>query len=210
MYDLPYFKAHNDHEVIEFMKAHPFITLCGTDKHGHIVATHVPVMLAHKGEKLVLRGHIQRKTDHHKAFMHAVHVLAIFTGADSYISASWYSNPKMASTWNYQAVHAAGMIHFGDDTMLHQLLGDLTSHFENNPHSPALIKELPQDYVQQHMKAIIAFEIEVTDIRHVFKLSQNHEKDNRDSIITHLDESNDAKAKMVATEMKKLRPTHEN
>ena len=203
MYDLPHFKANNDKEVHDFMKAHPFITLCAVDKHGMPVATHVPVMLSHKDDKLILRGHIQRKTDHHKALMHAPHVLAIFTGAHSYVSASWYVDPKVASTWNYQAVHASGIIHFGDDAMLLRLLTDLTAHFESNPHSPALVNELPHNYVQEHMKAIIAFEIEITELRHVFKLSQNREEASRNSIIGHLENSDDPEAKMVSEEMKK-------
>jgi transcriptional regulator len=127
MYDTPHFKANNDKEVLDFMKAHPFVILCCTDKHGLPVATHVPVLIAHHGDKLVLRGHIQRKTDHHKALMHAQHVLVIFTGANSYVSASWYTNPHVASTWNYQAVHASGIIHFGDDATLHRLLEDLAN-----------------------------------------------------------------------------------
>ena len=203
MFDLPHFKANNDREVVDFMKAHPFVTLCGVDKHGMPVATHVPVMFAHKDGKLMLRAHIQRKTDHHKAFMHAPHVLAIFSGAHSYISASWYSEPKVASTWNYQAVHAAGIIHFGDDEMLHRLLTDLTAHFENNPNSPSLVKELPHSYVQEHMRSIIAFEIEITDIRHVFKLSQNREEASRNNIIAQLENSNDTESKILADEMKK-------
>ena len=203
MYDLPYFKANHDKEVLDFMKAHPFITLCGVDKHGMPVATHVPVLFGHKDGKLVLRAHIQRRTDHHKAFMHAPHVLAIFAGPHSYVSAGWYQNPKVASTWNYQAVHVAGVIHFGDDAMLHALLTDLTAHFENNPHSPALVQELPHDYVQQNMKAIIAFEIEITDIKHVFKLSQNRDEDSRNNVINELEKKDDIESRMLAEEMKK-------
>lgn len=203
MYDTPYFKANNEKEVLDFMKAHPFVIICGVDKHGLPVATHVPVLMSHKDGKLVLRGHIQRKTDHHKAFTHAPHVLVIFSGAHSYVSASWYTNPQIASTWNYQAVHAVGDIHFGDDAMLHQLLTDLTNHFENDPHSPALVKELPHDYMQQQMKAIIAFEITITDTRHVFKLSQNRDEASRESVIDHLKKSENAAAKLVAEEMMK-------
>ena len=203
MYDLPHFKANHDKEVLDFMKAHPFITLCGVDKHGVPVATHVPVLFDHKDGKLVLRAHIQRKTDHHKAFMHAPHVLAIFTGPHSYVSASWYQEPKVASTWNYQAVHASGTIHFGDDEMLYKLLTDLTSHYENNPHSPALVKELPHDYVQQNMKAIVAFEISITEIRHVFKLSQNRDPISRHNIIQQLETTANPDAIQVAAEMKK-------
>ncbi len=204
MYDTPHFKAHDEKEVQEFMKAHPFVTICGVDKHGLPVATHVPVLIAHKDGKLVLHGHIQRKTDHHKSFMHSPQVLVIFTGAHSYVSANWYSNPKTASTWNYQAVHASGQLHFGDDAMLHQLLEQLTSNFENNPHSPSLVQELPHDYLQQQMKAIIAFEITVTEIRHVFKLSQNRDEASRENIIEHLEKSENSEANEVAGEMKKF------
>ena len=87
--------------------------------------------------------------------------------------------------------------------MLLRLLTDLTAHYENNPHSPALVNELPHDYVQEHMKAIIAFEIEITELRHVFKLSQNREETSRNSIIEHLENSDDPEAKLVSEEMKK-------
>lgn len=203
MYDLPYFKANNDKEVLDFMKAHPFITLCGVDKHGLPVATHIPVLLGHKEGKLILRGHIQRKTDHHKAFIHAPHVLAIFSGAHTYVSASWYSQQATASTWNYQAVHVSGLVHFGDDAMLYQLLEELTGHFENDVHSPALVSRMQPGYVKNLMKAVIAFEIEVTDIKHVFKLSQNRDEVSRNNVIAQLENSGDAEAEMVAEEMKK-------
>jgi transcriptional regulator len=202
MYDLPHFKANSNDEVLAFMRAHPFVTLCGADKEGYPVATQVPVLFLERERKLLLRAHIQRKTDHHKAFSENPKVLAIFTGSHSYVSASWYQDQKVAGTWNYQAVHASGIIKFGDDDMLYNLLGDLTAHHENNPHSPSLVKELPPDYVAQHMKAIIAFEIEVTGIRHVFKLSQNRDEISRENIIHRLETSSDADAKNVALEMK--------
>jgi transcriptional regulator len=203
MFDTPHFKANNEKEVLDFMKAHPFITLCGVDKHNMPVATHVPVLMGHKEGKLVLRGHIQRKTDHHKAFTHAPHVLAIFTGPHSYVSASWYQQKEIASTWNYQSVHARGTIHFGDDAMLLHLLTDLTAHFENDENSPSLVNNLSHAYLDQHMKAIIAFEIAVTEITHVFKLSQNRDEVSRNSIIEHLSASDDKEANLVAEEMKK-------
>ncbi|MEP6466504.1 MAG: hypothetical protein ABJB05_09360 [Parafilimonas sp.] len=43
------------------------------------------------------------------------------------------------------------------------------------------------------MKAIIAFEIEITSIEHVFKLSQNRDEKSYENIIEHLqDGSEDA------------------
>ena len=37
-------------------------------------------------------------------------------------------------------------------------------------------------YVEQMMKAIVAFEVEVQSVRHVFKLSQNRDKKTRENI----------------------------
>src|SRR5688572_13312256 len=106
MYSLPYFKEKEIGVVKAFMQQHPFITLCGCDADGNPVVTHVPVLLREENDTLFLHGHIMKKTDHHLAFEQNPHVLAVFTGAHTYVSASWYSNPLSGSTWNYMTVHA--------------------------------------------------------------------------------------------------------
>jgi transcriptional regulator len=50
-----------------------------------------------------------RKTDHHKAFHENPQALVVFTGPSSYVSATWYTNPHMGSTWNYMSVHLRGI-----------------------------------------------------------------------------------------------------
>lgn len=203
MYKLPHFITDDANEVLAFMKAHPFVTLCGVGENGFPAATQVPVLLAEKEGKLFLRAHIHRKSGHHKAFENSDKVLAIFTGAHTYISASWYQNPQVASTWNYQAVHASGILRFGDDVMLYDLLRDLTAHFEGNPHSAALVEHMSEEYLHKTMKAIIAFEIEINDLQHVFKLSQNRDMATRQTVVQRLEEREDAESHMVADEMKK-------
>jgi transcriptional regulator len=130
-------------------------------------------------------------------------VLAIFSAAHSYVSATNYTEQNTASTWNYQAVHASGTIHFLSDEGLHHLLTKLTERFENNPHSPALVKNMDDAYVKDLMKAIIAFEIEITDIEHVFKLSQNKDKATQNNIIQSLQQQDD-NARAVANAMTQL------
>ena len=44
------------------------------------------------------------------------HALLVFTGSLPYVSASWYSNPYIGSTWNYMSVHAIGEIRFMSDS----------------------------------------------------------------------------------------------
>lgn len=200
MYNLPYFKAGNQQEVLDFMHQHPFITLTGVDANNCPVATHVPVLFEEREGKLFLLAHIMKHTDHHKAFMKNENVLAIFSSAHTYVSASWYTDKKQGSTWNYQTVHAKGKLRFLDNEALRSLLQKLTAHFENNAASPSLFEHLPEEYIARLMKAITAFELEITAIDHVFKLSQNKDKESYHSIINHLSQGDD-QSKQVAVEM---------
>ncbi len=201
MYNIPHFKASDNKEVIAFMHANPFITLCGVDANNNPVATHVPTLIEERDDKIFLLAHVMRKQQHTKAFAENPNVLAIFQGAHSYISASWYENKQVASTWNYQAVHAKGILRFSDEDSLRNLLTKLTERFENDPHSPALVQNMDDSYITDMMKAIIAFEIEVTGIEHVFKLSQNRDEKSYENIIEHLSEQH-ADAQAIAATMK--------
>ena len=58
-------------------------------------------------------------------------------------------------------------------------------------------------YVTSMMQHIIAFEIELTNIEHVFKLSQNRDEQSQASIITHLQQNDNPDAAQVADEMEK-------
>jgi transcriptional regulator len=187
MYDIPYFKADHPEEVLSFMKAHPFALICGADGNGLPVATQIPFLFEQRGDQLFLQGHVMKKQDHTRAFYQNPHVLIVFTGAHSYVSASWYEHQQVASTWNYQSVQAAGKIQFRDEAFLLQLLTRLTERFES-PGSPALVQEMDPAYVEQMMQAIVGFEVEVHSIRHVFKLSQNRDEKSRANIISRLGE----------------------
>jgi transcriptional regulator len=202
MYNISYFKANKQEEVLAFMKAHPFVVLCGVDTAGKPVATHLPVLITERDDRLFLQAHSMRKQSHTSAFENNQNVLAIFHGAHDYISATLYNEQNTASTWNYSAVHASGTLHFLDDAGLYELLINLTNHFEGNPHSPASVNAMSEEYVRNHMKAIVAFEIEVTDLQHVFKLSQNKSKKEKATIIQHLTDGNMEQQKL-AEQMKR-------
>jgi transcriptional regulator len=200
MYNLPHYKEPDAQVVLEFVKQHPFAMLMGVDADNKPVATQVPVFIDERNGQLFLTGHIQRKTDHHLAFEQNPNVLGVFTGAHTYVSASWYSKQQTASTWNYQSVHARGVIRFFNDDELYEVLKRTTHHFENNPHSPSLVEKLPQDYVQGLMKGIVGFEVEVTDLNHVFKLSQDRDEKSYDSIVNALKKQG-SDAKEIAERM---------
>ncbi len=197
MYDIPYFKAHENQEVFDFMKEHPFVMICGVDEHSKPVATHIPILIEERDGKLFFVGHVMKKQKHTIAFEKNNQVLVIFTGNHSYVSAKNYEQQNTASTWNYQAVHVSGSLIFLGDEQLLQLLIKLTEKFENNNNSPSLVSKMDINYVQQHMKAIVAFEIEVEHIDHVFKLSQNKDEQTKSKIINQLEKEESTMAKTM-------------
>lgn len=206
MYNLPYFKEDNPEVVMDFISKHPFAFLTGSDKNFKPVATQVPVFLDRQNGKLFLSGHIMKSTDHHKAFVENPQVLAVFSSPHTYVSASWYTDKKQGSTWNYISVHARGNIRFLGEAELINVLRRTTTHYENNPHSGANFDDLSSEYVQKMSKAIVAFEIEVTSIENVFKLSQNRDKESYNNIIQQL-ESQDSNGRFIAEEMRKRTDT---
>ncbi len=204
MYNYPHYKEQDKENLIEFMRNHPFITLIGCDSRGRIGATQIPVLVEETEEKLFLYGHIAKKSDHHQAFEENPIVLALFTGAHTYVSGSWYSgNPHQASTWNYISIHARGQVKFLDETALIGLLKKLSLQFENNNTSSSTIYDnLPVDYKEKLIKAIIAFEIEVTELDNVYKLSQNRDEKSYDNIVQQLKQK-EGDAKEIGNLMEK-------
>lgn len=206
MYNMPYYKERNHDLVLDFMKQHPFVMLTGVDENQQPVATQVPVLFIERDGELFLRGHIMKGNDHHKAFEKNKQVLVLFTGPHTYVSASWYENKLQGSTWNYMTVHARGELSFLPDEDLLKILEDLTAHFENDPASPSLYNRLPEDYISRLQKAILGFEVRITHLEHVFKLSQNRDQQSFENIIDHLEKGN-AGAQGIAAEMNKRKAT---
>lgn len=203
MYNLPYFKEADQQVVLEFIHQHPFSFIAGCDENNKPVATQIPVFIEERDDKLYLSGHMMKQTDHHKAFEKNPNVLCVFTGHHTYVSATWYSNPNQASTWNYMSVHVKGKLKFLNEEALIDVLKKTSLHFENdNENSSTVYDNLPEDYRNRLIKAIVAFEVEVESIDNVFKLSQNRDKESYKHIIEKLNQQ-DADGKTIADEMNK-------
>lgn len=188
MYNYSHYKEHDRENILEFMRQHPFVMLIGCDAASRIEATQIPVLIEEKDGKLFLYGHIARKSDHQKALLENPDALVIFTGAHTYVSGTWYTgNPQQASTWNYISIHARGKIKWTDEKDLIEFLKKLSLHFENNNMASTTIYDnLPADYLEKLVKAIVGFEIEVTELENVYKLSQNRDEKSYDNIAKEL------------------------
>jgi transcriptional regulator len=204
MYKLKYFTEVDNHKVITFMKENSFATIVAMDEK-YPSATHVPLEIMQTGEannKLFFTGHIMKNSDHHKAFLKNENVLVIFNGPHCHVSASWYTNPHVGSTWNYMTVHAKGKILFGDEAQTKKIVEELTNKYEK-PESEAAFSKLSHQYVDRMVKAITAFTIEVESVDNVFKLSQNYDEITRQNIITHLRKNGSDNEKNIAAEIEK-------
>ena len=204
MYDISYFKAKDQQAVIDFMHANPFVTICGVDANGLPIAAQVPILIKQVDDKLFISGHLMLKQDHTNAFELNNNVLVIFSAPSAFVSASWYSKgaKEQASTWNYQTVHAVGKMEMKDQAHLFQLLTDLAMHFEKDANAPTQVKNLSQEYMERQMKAIVSFEIEVAELKNVFKLSQNRDEASHANIQAELNKG-DAACKYMAAAMKR-------
>jgi transcriptional regulator len=203
LYNYPHYKEKDIQKVISFMRENPFAMIIGSGKDHRIELTQVPIMVDEREGKLFLSGHIARKSDHEKAFEENPSVLVVFTSPHTYVSGAWYTgNPQQASTWNYISIHARGTIRWMLEDELRQFLQRLTLHYEkNNTGSSTVYDNLPSEYVEKLIKAIIGFEFEVTELDNVHKLSQNRDEKSYLSIIEEL-EKRDAGAQYIAGKMK--------
>jgi transcriptional regulator len=202
MYNIPHFKAKDHQEVIDFMQANPFVTICGVDANGFPVAGQIPVLIKQENDKLFISGHFMRKQDHTNAFELNNNALVIFSAPSAFVSASWYSIKEAASTWNYQTVHAVGKMEMKGEDHLYNLLSELTAHFEEDPNAPTQVKNLDPIYMKENMAAIISFDIEVIELKHVFKLSQNRDDVSHENIKKELNNGTPA-CKYMAAAMKR-------
>jgi transcriptional regulator len=201
MYNFSYFKEKDKQTILDFIEENPFAFMTGSFLSGIQVATQIPVLLEERNGELYLQGHIMRNTDHHKALIENPNALIVFTGPSCYVSASWYSNPQIGSTWNYMSVHVGGQVKFMTDNELIEFMRKLTLKFEKgNVQSLTFYDNLPERFLSKMMPAIAGFEIKADKIENVFKLSQNRDEKSYLNIISKLQEIGGSSA-LIATEL---------
>ena len=201
MYKFPYFTEEDGEKVIAFMKENPFAVITGFGEE-FPVATHIPIAIEIRDDKLYLLGHMMKNTDHHKAFEKNEHVLVIFNGPNTFVTANWYTDPKVGSTWNYLTVHAKGKIMFTDEAGTYRAVKAISDKYVGKG-TAASFDQLSEEYISKMVKAIVGFEIEVISMDNVFKLSQNHDEASRKNVAEQLEKRGDAHSTAIAKEIKK-------
>ena len=118
-------------------------------------------------------------------------MLAVFGGAQAYISPSWYATKaethKVVPTWNYAVVHAHGRLRVLDDAAwLLDFVTRLTARHEAPMAQPWAVADAPADFVQQMLRAIVGIEIPVERLVGKWKISQNRSEADRSGVAAGL------------------------
>ena len=201
MYKPKIYVEKDKSDIQSFIENNPLAIITGVAKDRRPLASQVPLIF--DGHQQNLQGHVMKNTAHYKAFAENPEVLAVFSGPNAYISASWYKHASAASTWNYMSVQVHGKLKFLNHTEFEKMMKRFTLKFENNDvDSPTYFENLPIDYREQHMKAIAGFEIDITSLDATFKLSQDKDEESFQNIINELKQKS-YKEQWLASEMEK-------
>jgi transcriptional regulator len=183
-----YVPGHFQETRIDVLQAlidrNPLGTLVAVTGEG-LTANHIPMRAQlQDGGRGWLRGHIARGNSLWRELKDESAVLAIFTGADHYISPTWYPSKqehgKAVPTWNYATVHLQGTIRFIDDAAwLRDFVTSLTEVHEGGRANRWHVSDAPPDYLEAMLRAIVGFEIGIVRTIGKFKGSQNRSIEDR-------------------------------
>ena len=178
----------------KLMEDHPFASLITIGSSG-LFASHIPMVLERNDPTGILRGHISRANTQWRDYNPSVEALAIFSGAQHYITPNWYTEKqetgKVVPTWNYVVVHAYGylkVVEDGEWLMAH--LANLTSIHEAESPVPWKISDAPADYIASQMKGIVGLEMAIERLEGKWKVSQNRSEQDRAGVARGLAELN--------------------
>ena len=150
-----------------------FVTLV-TVADGLPFISHLPVLYARDGDRIVIEGHWARPNPQAR---HAGHALVIVHGPHAYLSPGWYADKEEAArvpTWNYAVAHLQGTLESTEDTdQLASIVDRLSQANEARVGNDWRFEHDRDDHVRQ-LRGIIGFRFTVDRVELKFKLSQNH------------------------------------
>lgn len=162
-------------------------------------ATHLPMLfdpLAPRGDRLI--GHMARANPHWRRIPEGARVLAIFQGANAYVTPSIYVEEEDVPTWNYTAVHVRGIYRHAHEAVENRRILEATvAHFERHIGSGWEMSTINQDLVETYARGTAAFSIEITSIEAATKMSQDKCAADAEAVGRHFIDRGSALAEMA-------------
>lgn len=200
MYTPAAYRSDNRQAAFDFVAQYGFATLIADGGRGVAVA-HLPMIA--DPERNVLRGHLARANPYCEQLDGAKH-LAVFVGANAYVSPDWYGDAEQVPTWNYSAVHIEGASSIiREQDQIDALLEELSDHHERKRHDLQdrkiwKLAKLPEGRLKRMRAAIVAFEIRIEKIEYKAKLSQNKSASDVTVVIDKLSQGDDNQRAVAA------------
>jgi transcriptional regulator len=171
----PCWQPASSQDALELIEQNPWALLVSNGAEVPY-ATNLPLLLDRAEEATVLVGHIARGNEHARALASGAEgtpVLAVFEGPWSYVTASWYPNRDMPSTYYYTAVHCTGTLEMQSEAELDESLEELTQRMESQYPGGWRTNEIPRSEIVRRFPAIAGFRIRVSRVEAKFKLGQD-------------------------------------
>lgn len=184
MYIPAHFAETRPEELTRIIRAHPLGMLVTHDGNG-LDADHIPFEYdPGAGSHGLLSAHVARANPLWQRCTDGTPVMVVFRGAEAYISPSWYPSKheahRQVPTWNYEVVHAHGLLSVRDDErFMRGVVGRLTKRHEAAEPLPWKMSDAAPDYIDVLLHNIVGIEIALTSLVGKVKLSQNREPRDR-------------------------------
>lgn len=142
------------------------------------LASPLPFLVVEAEGRLRLTCHLARPNPHLEALAEARDCLVVFQGAEAYVTPSWYPSKaeteRVTPTWNYEMVQVRGIPTLRPERdWLAAHVAALTAAQESRRTAPWAPSDAPADYIDSMLRGIVGLEIEITEIRGKWKMSQN-------------------------------------
>ncbi|QFU15868.1 FMN-binding negative transcriptional regulator [Microvirga thermotolerans] len=187
MYRPPHFREDRLDVQHRFIRAHPLGMLVTAGRSG-LLANPVPFLLdAAASPYGMLKAHLARANPQWQDVESGAEVLAIFQGAEAYVTPSWYEakreTGKVVPTWNYAVVQAYGRLTvFDDPGWIRDQVAALTAQQEAPFPAPWAVGDAPEDFISAQIRGIVGIAIEITRIEGKWKVSQNRSEADRQGV----------------------------
>ncbi|MDM0055079.1 FMN-binding negative transcriptional regulator [Variovorax fucosicus] len=180
MYIPPHFAESRPEQLHRILREHSLGTLVTQGMDG-LDADHLPFEFDPEvGEHGLLSAHVARANPLWQRCLTGSPVMVIFRGAQAYISPNWYPSKqeshRLVPTWNYEVVHAHGVLTVHDDErFVRRIVARLTRLHEAAEPRPWKMGDSAQEFIDSMLRNIVGIEIAVTSLVGKSKLSQNRE-----------------------------------
>ena len=209
MYIQDKFREERLDNLHAFMRTHSLATIVVSSP--RLEAFLMPVEIAGNGAKGLVRGHVNRTNQLWADRVPGSIALAVFQGANAYISPRWYVNGqrsgRVAPSWNFSTVHASGPVRFIDDPQwVRTHLASLAELHESHRDNPWRLDEAPAEFVDGLVQHLVGVEIEIAHLEGKYFLSQQRTQEDRANIVKNLAAEPRASALDLARDIERANP----